>query len=494
MRIYRFVLAACAALTLAAQTAPLARQISAQLTANHLKADVSFLASDVLQGRGTPSPGLDVAAEFIAAQFRRAGLEPAGDDGYFQTAAYRQVTPNTEGLELTLETSGRNIKAETSAMLLGQPAALDLGRAAALKTAADDAAAMDVLTPEQVRGKVLVVDTPSNARRRRIAPSQIARLQPALIIQLVSAPGGQTSSRPRLQEGSAVPILMVWDAAVRNALADAKPGPLEATFSVKIPAPAAIPVKLRNVIGVLAGSDPALKETYVLLTAHYDHLGVRGTGEGDHIFNGANDDASGTASVIEIANVLAALPVRPKRSIVFMALFGEEEGLLGSRYYAQHPVFPLAKTVADINLEQMGRTDDNTGPRVGLVNVTGFDYTSLTGVFQEAGAETGIQVVKDEKSSDPFYAASDNQAFADAGVPSHTLSVGYIFPDYHKVSDEWPKLDYENMARVDATVAVALFRVAENPDAPKWNTSNPRTERYAKARETAGQPAGSRLQ
>src|SRR5204862_3146779 len=138
--------------------------------------------------------------------------------------------------------------------------------------------------------------------------------------------------------------------------------------------------------------------TYVLITAHYDHLGVRGSGPGDHIFNGANDDASGTASILEIARTLAALPARPKRSLVFIALFGEEMGLLGSRYYAEHPVFPPAKTVADLNLEQVGRTDDVTGPRAGLLNATGFDYTDMIGAVATAGEEFGIKVVKDEAS------------------------------------------------------------------------------------------------
>src|SRR5262249_53896358 len=155
------------------------------------------------------------------------------------------------------------------------------------------------------------------------------------------------------------------------------------------------------------------------------------------IFNGANDDASGTASLIEIANALSAMPTRPKRSVIFLALFGEELGLVGSRYYSQHPVFPLSKTVAELNLEQLGRPDDNTGPRVGILNVTGFDYSSVTPVLVKAGEETGIQVLKDEDASDAFFGRSDNQALADAGVPAHTLSVGYEFPDYHAAGDEW---------------------------------------------------------
>jgi len=235
------------------------------------------------------------------------------------------------------------------------------------------------------------------------------------------------------------------------------------------------------VVAVLRGSNPVIKDSYVLLTAHYDHLGVRGTGEGDHIYNGANDDASGTASLIEVASALAALPERPKRSIVFVALFGEELGLLGSRYYAQHPAFPLAKTVADLNLEQVGRTDDETGPRVGILNVTGFDYSDVTSRLEHAGDAFGIRVVKDEASSDPFFARSDNQAFADAGIPAHTLSVGYVFPDYHKPGDEWPKLDYDNMAKVAQTIASAAYQIADSADVPMWNVANPKTERYVKA-------------
>ena len=476
--------AVCLAAAAAGQNVPVPADISGHLTAKDLRADVSFLASDALQGRGTPSPGLDIAAEFIASEFRRAGLDPAGDDGYFQTAPYLHVTPNLEGLELTLETGGQTLQAPKASLGFQDPAAADLTRAAAVK-APLDAAALDALTPEQVRGKVLIVDASSGRSPlvRRL-PSIAARLQPAAVIVL-RADGRGVSGESRLRESAdpAVPILAVWDSAIRGALAAAPAGPLEGTVSLHAAAPSSVNVRLKNVVGLLPGSDPALKDTYVLVTAHYDHLGVRGTGEGDHIYNGANDDASGTASMIEIANTLAALPTRPKRSIVFVALFGEELGLVGSRYYAAHPVFPLSKTVADLNLEQMGRTDDVTGPRVGIVNVTGFDFTTLTGDLKKAGGEFGIQVLKDEESSDPFFARSDNQAFADAGVPSHTLSVGYVFPDYHQPGDEWPKIDYENMAKVDRAVALAVYRVADNTAVPGWNASNPKTGRYIKAHD-----------
>jgi hypothetical protein len=476
--------AVCLAAAAAGQSLPVPADISSRLTANDLRADVSFLASDTLQGRGTPSPGLDVAAEFIASEFRRAGLDPAGDDGYFQTALFESVTPNFEGLELTVETGGQTLRAGKGTIGFIEAAATDLSHAAAVK-APLEASALDALGPEQVRGKVLIVDASTGGfpLLRRI-PALAAKLHPAAVILL--RPAGQGSNaNARLREASAtpVPILVVWDSSIRIALAAAAPGSLAGAVSLHVAAPGVVPVRLKNVVGVLPGSNPILKQSCVLVTAHYDHLGVRGTGPGDHIYNGANDDASGTASVIEIAKTLAALPARPKRSTVFIALFGEELGLVGSRYYARHPIFPLALTVADLNLEQMGRTDDVTGPRVGLVNATGFDFTSLTGDLKKAGEAFGIAVVKDEESSDAFFARSDNQAFADAGIPSHTLSVGYVFPDYHKPGDEWPKIDYENMAKVDRAVALMVYRVADADKDPQWNASDPKTERYVKAHE-----------
>jgi Zn-dependent M28 family amino/carboxypeptidase len=324
----------------------------------------------------------------------------------------------------------------------------------------------------------------------RQLPALAARLQPALLVLLRSGAQPPNMS-PRMREvtaAPAVPVVVVWDEEIRTALGAGRPGTVDALVSVHIAPPASTAVKVHNVVGVLRGSDPELRDTYVLLTAHYDHLGIRGTGPGDHIYNGANDDGSGTASVIEVANALAALPTRPKRSIVFMTFFGEELGLVGSRYYGAHPIFSLAKTVADLNLEQLGRTDVDGGSSVGLVNVTGFDYSTVTDAIVKAGAETGLQVVKNAQLNERYFAQSDNQALADAGVPAHTLSVGYMFPDYHQAGDEWPKIDYANLALVDRTVAVAVYDVADSSEAPQWKDM-PQTQRFIKAREN---PAGKK--
>lgn len=460
--------AAAALVTCAALAQPPALNIAA----NALKADVSFLASDALEGRGTPSRGLDLAGEFIASQFRRAGLEPAGNDQYFQTADFESVTAKTDGLSLTIEVGGKSIAAAAGSVSAPSSSALDL-KSAPVVFMADD------LKPEQVEGKVLVV---SGGGRGGV---RLDNLHPAAVLAVTNGAMannvGRGPGRPQLRPAGTATMALVGvsDPAIQGAL-NAKDA--ATTVSIHVPAPEVTAVKLRNVVGVLRGSDPQLKDTYLMLTAHYDHLGIRDTGKPDKIFNGADDDASGTASVIEIANALAALPTRPKRTIIFIALFGEELGDLGSRYYSQHPIFPLAKTVADVNLEQLGRTDDTQGPHIKMFNLTGYDYTDLAATFNKAGEATGIKAIKDEKNSDPYFMRSDNAAFAQAGVPSTTLSVAYAFPDYHQAGDEWEKLDYENMALVDRTIALAVIDLANSGEATKWNEANPKTAAYVKAR------------
>jgi hypothetical protein len=483
-----------AALAATAQAPSVSQQLNTLLTANGLKADVSFLASDLLEGRGTPSRGLDLAAEYIAAQFRRAGLEPVGDDGYFQTANFATVTPNTDGLELTLDAGSAPVKAAPASVTLQDPAATDLSHAPVIKVSMEDQTELAALTPDQVTGKVLVIEAgaqPAGGGRGRGGAGFVSArgLKPAAVIVL-QAPaaggrggmgGGRGGGRPR--DASTLPsfaTLACTDAAFRTAL-DAAASP---TISLHVASPKVEPVKLHNVVGLLRGSDPELKDTYLLVTGHYDHLGIRDNGTPDHIYNGADDDASGTSSVIEIANAMSGLP-RPKRSILFMTVFGEELGDLGSHYYATHPIFPLAKTVVDLNLEQLGRTDDLEGPRVGAFNMTGFDYTDLPAIFARAGAQTDIRAIKHEKNSDSYFRRSDNAAFADAGVPSTTISVAYDFPDYHKQGDEWQKLDYENMAKVDRTIALAMIEIANSTETPKWDEANPKTAAFVKAREAS---------
>jgi Zn-dependent M28 family amino/carboxypeptidase len=209
---------------------------------------------------------------------------------------------------------------------------------------------------------------------------------------------------------------------------------------------------------------------------------MKTAGEGDRIYNGANDDGSGIVSIIEIANALGGMKKHAGRTIVFMAFFGEEEGLIGAEYYVHHPVFPLSKTVADVNLEQLGRTDSSKGKELANVAPTGYSYSNMIDVFRAAGDHTGIKVY-DDSDTDMYFPASDNYAFAEAGIPAHTFCVAFKYPDYHAVGDEWQKIDFENMAKVDRMLALGVELLADDANPPQWNADNPKAKRYADARK-----------
>lgn len=496
------VLLICA-FSLNAQHPPMRPDVRAALdriSGDSLRGHLSFIASDALEGRNTPSRGLDIAAEYIAAQFRRAGLEPAGDDGYFQTANWLVTERDMDAFKLEIRDGSETIAVAKTQVSVSIEGALSLKRASLFKIDFKDSAALSALKPEQLDGKIVITEMPDIRRAESSLRGEVFRAQNQFMSRMIdfktalvvsidrNNPSGSGAAsrlidpdnrRPAVASPAAV--ITVHDTRVVKLYDSMKPGPTSADLSVQLDAAVEKPVKLRNVIGVLRGSDPVLQDSFVLFTAHYDHLGMRPGLPGDNIFNGANDDGSGTVSVIELASALATLKQRPRRSIVFMTFFGEEKGLLGSRYYGRHPVFPIEKTVADVNLEQVGRTDSSEGPQIANAALTGFDYSDVGTIFQKAGELTGIKVYKHEQNSDAFFSRSDNQALADQGVPAHTLCTAFVYPDYHGAGDHWDKIDYANMERVDRMVALALVMIANNPEAPKWNDANPKAARYVKA-------------
>jgi hypothetical protein len=473
-----------------------------RISADSLRGHLSFIASDQLEGRNTPSRGLDIAAEYIAAQFRRAGLEPAGDDGYFQTANWLLAEQDMNSFDLKIRRGNETASAGKTEVSFSLDKALELSRAAIVKVDYKDSAAIAALKAEQVAGKAIFTEIPDFRRedRSRWAEmfraqnefmTQMSALKPVLVISVDRRSAtGSSAGQGRLidpenrrspNQSSDLPLITIHNPGAVKLYDEMSAGATSADISLRVPAVTERPVKVRNCIGILRGSNPALKDSYVLVTAHYDHLGVRQGMEGDNIFNGANDDGSGTVSVIEIGAAIASLKERPKRSIVFMTFFGEEKGLLGSRYYGRHPVFPIERTVADVNLEQVGRTDSSEGPQLSNASMTGFDYSDVGKIFKAAGEMTGINVYKHEQNSDPFFGRSDNQALADQGVPAHTLCTAFIYPDYHGAGDHWDKIDYQNMAKVNRMVALGLVMIANNSEEPKWNEANPKAARYVKA-------------
>ncbi len=459
-----------------AALAPDEARLLSPITADLLKAHVSFLASDALEGRDTPSRGLDAAAEYIASQFRRLGLQPGAGSSYFQVAGMDNVTRPAEGFSLEIRWNGGQYSAGASraAVLSGDALQLESAPVVRVTWMSPD----DPLPPrESVKGKVVLLSAPP----RGAAFMQKRRELLALGPEAVVATGPTFRPRSMLEERHdparrTAPLIHISDPDFAKAL-EAMDGP--ATASIRVPAPQRQPVYLKNVAAVLEGGDPKLKHEYILLSAHYDHVGVRDGGE-DRIFNGANDNASGTATVLALAEAFARHPVRPRRSLVFLLYFGEERGLVGSRYYARNPLFPLHQTVANLNFEQMGRTDDNSGSRAGKLTASGFDYTTLGDLLAASGKDTGVEAFKDGANSDSFFARSDNQALADAGIPAITVSVAWTFPDYHRPGDEWEKLDYANMERAVRAGAVAVWRAANGSAAPAW-LEGPNTARYIEA-------------
>ncbi|HEY3837423.1 MAG TPA: M28 family peptidase [Bryobacteraceae bacterium] len=460
------------------------------ISADSMKGNLSFLASDALEGRETPSRGLDIAAEFIASQFRRAGLEAPVDDTYFQNADFVQVTRRSGGIQLKLDYRGEATLIEPESVTISRAnAALNIESLPIYKLSGDD------MPPDEVSGKAVVLTSRANAATiRRLRAKSVA------LIVITSSGGARRNSdaaaarRELIAEDQvdtpSTPVVSVRGDSARKAFESLPDGLTVATLTLHAPGPQREGVKLRNVIGLLRGSDPQLKDTYIIVTAHYDHLGMKpvtdttGDSKEGRIYNGANDDGSGVVSVIELAYALASMHPHPRRSIVFMTVFGEERGLLGSQYYGRHPVFPLDHTVADINLEQVGRTDDNERPQVASATFTGFTYSDVPALFAEAGKAFGIKVYDRNPGDDPYFSRSDNQALADAGIPSHTVAVALEYPDYHSIGDKWYKIDYSNMSAIDRMLGLGIISLADDPISPKWNDSNQNSSKYLNAWKT----------
>jgi len=460
---------AAALTTQSAEPALTAEQqaVTNHITANSLRGSLSFLSSDMLEGRATPSRGLDLAAEYLAAQFRGAGLEPAGDDGYFQTATVTVREPNYDGFAMSISAGGRTMEIAKSEISLAPASAIHLDNAPLVVIDGSQP-----VTAADVNGKVVFVTAVRAARL-------LQGMEPALRLTAGRLPG---SGRQVLEPDSRPPRFPAGVISKADFAAFAR-GAADARITVHVSAATERSVKVRNIAAILRGSDPQLRDTFVMLTAHYDHLPPAASGE-DRIFNGANDDGSGTSSVVEIAAALASMPVHPQRSVLFVLFFGEETGLWGSRYYGRHPLVPVAKTIADLNLEQVGRTDACDGPQIKTASVTGFDFSDLPRILADAAQLIGVRVYKNAAASDVFFDRSDNQSLADLGVPAHTLCVAFEFPDYHKVSDSWDKIDYDNMAVVDRAVALGLLHMASGAPPPKWNESYAPARKYADAART----------
>jgi Zn-dependent M28 family amino/carboxypeptidase len=220
-----------------------------------------------------------------------------------------------------------------------------------------------------------------------------------------------------------------------------------------------------NVVAVFPGADPALSNEYVVLSAHMDHVGVGRPVRGDSIYNGADDDASGTSALLEVAEAFASMQQRPARSILFLAVSGEEKGLLGSEYYSDHPTVPLESIVANVNMDMIGRNSRDT------VVVIGKNYSSLGGLVNRIAAENaplvGLTAGDDIWPRERFFFRSDHYNFARKEIPAIFFFAG-VHEDYHEPSDHVERLDVDKAARVARLIFLTTHSIANDPQRPTW--------------------------
>jgi hypothetical protein len=255
-----------------------------------------------------------------------------------------------------------------------------------------------------------------------------------------------------------------------------EPGGASGSFLQRVPLPSPLPPNVAaslvgfapgprketwNVVGILRGSDPAAAKQALLLTAHLDHLGIGPTKNGDRIYNGADDDASGTTAVIELARVFAAAP-HPARTVLFVLFGSEEIGGYGNQYFLEHPPLPLGQIVASLEFEMIGRRDPAL-PRDGLW-LTGFHRSNLGAEL----ARHGAALVPDPHPTQNFFQRSDNYSLARRGIIAHTISSFGLHADYHEPSDEISRIDFPHMARAIASMVEPIEWLAQTAWKPQW--------------------------
>jgi hypothetical protein len=471
-------------------------EAAATITPEDMRARIATIADDSMAGRDTPSPGLDATAQWIAGQYAAFGLEPAGEDGtFFQRYPFPLRALDTAGVHFGTMVEGENVMLaygedyyvsaatpfEDRAM--GHGSLVWVGRM-------DDGSWPSV---ESARGQVMVVSLPGSYDRDwRIASGQARRTAqaagaralmvvlsedfPEIAFKRLSELAGQPSRS--IVEPDEIPVFYVRPAAATAVFArgGVDLGSLLAELGGSLTVPGveahfsadAVVVEestAPNVVAILRGSDPDLAETYVVFSAHMDHVGV-GTANsaGDSIYNGADDDASGTSALVEMAQAFSLLDEAPRRSLVFLNVSGEEKGLLGSRWFSEHPTVPIDRVVANVNMDMIARNAPDS------IVVIGQEYSSLGPLLQRVAVEhpeLGLTVSEDIWPEERFFFRSDHFNFARLEIPALFFFAG-VHEDYHQPSDEIDKLDLEKAARVARLAFWTAHAIAESPEAPTW--------------------------
>jgi Zn-dependent M28 family amino/carboxypeptidase len=501
------------------------------ISGERIRAHTKFLSSDLLEGRGVGVRGGDLATEYIATQFALAGLKPAGDAGsYFQQVPLVGAQTKPES-QLSASVKGKTMAFRWADEFVGttrrQQPEVDFDAEAVFVGHGITAPEFqwDDYKGADLKGKVFVMFTnepPSEdpkffggraltyygrwtykyeeAIRKGAIAAIIIHTTPTAGYgwEVVRSSWGSEDPQVKLAAGEPALAFAAWltQQAASGVLAgtghtvdellkkadsrDFRPIPLGIRFRGHI-ATKIRDIQTRNVAGIVPGSDPALKDQAVLFTAHWDHLGIGDPVNGDRIYNGAVDNATGCAILLEMARAWAALPEKPRRSAIFVSVTAEEGGLRGSEYYGLHPFFPASKTALDLNFdafEPLGRTKD--------INVSGAERTTVWPTVQAVAKRFNYEIKPDPRPEQGSYFRSDHFSLARVGIPAFSIEQGNEFwgkpagfgdkafeefnsKHYHQPSDEyradWDFAGLEQIARFGFTLGL---EVANQDQLPDW--------------------------
>ncbi len=476
-----------------------ARKLAATVTADDLRAHLSVLASDTMEGRETGQPGQKKAADYLQKQFQQLGLPAIGeDDGYFQTIIFSRQ----KWRDISLTVDGEPLRhlwdfaSAPSRNTSRGPTTID--ELTFLGYGIDDAAYSDYEGVD-VAGKHLLIlaGEPTNRggesyvsgsaapsewsgdldRKLRAAKERGAAtvfiIDPDFKDNITGIRKETLDGRMRMAESMegerpTANVVLLTPKLSRKLLGKRERKVIKArkrlAKSGKLK-PVTIPVDLvitqekqvdeligENIYGFVEGVDPLLKEEVLVVSAHYDHIGKRG----DEVFNGADDNGSGTSTILELAEAFTVAKqqgIGPRRSVLFLLVSGEEKGLLGSEYYAAHPRFPLTNTIADINVDMVGRVDEKHAADPNYIYVIGSNRlsTELHDINDRMNEEfTQLELdytYNAEDDPNRYYYRSDHYNFAEKGIPSIFFFNG-THDDYHQASDTVDKINFEKMARI----------------------------------------------
>ncbi len=515
---------------------------SSVVSSNAFRAHVKFLASDLLEGREAGTRGYDLAASYVATQFELMGLTPAGDDNsYVQSVPLRARWRKSETVRMTVTQGGtqRDLRFIQDYLISGsslQPLSVVEGEAVFVGFGIDasnrnhnDYEGLDVRdkivvmlsgfpkgwpseegahyssgankyeTAEKY-GASAIITVYTESLEKRAPWKRMTQNTNSMRMAWVGKDGVPHTSAPSIKIGGLMSpdaSAILFEGAVRSYEAVRE----EAIEGIPAGFPLATTLRLAagnryedrpssNVAGVVVGTDPGLRDEYVVISGHLDHLGVGNPVEGDSVYNGALDNASGIAAILEAARALKADP--PRRSVMFLAVTAEEKGLLGAEYFAMNPTVPIDSIVANVNLDMPILTYD-------FSSLTGFGAThsSLESTMRDTLKTMGMGLTPDPFPGQAIFVRSDHYRFVQQGVPSIMLATGsdstegegkglevissFIGNHYHQPSDDLSRpIDYRAGARFAEVNYRLLKAIANADDAPSWNEGDFFGELYSR--------------